>query len=222
MRTQKASLRIQWVMQVLRAQLGYLAMSHSTCWPHDVDLSEKLEQLPSSYDMVGCRPLSFREVTHVASRGDHPARFEWLIAKYPELRPEHLHHPLIRNDAFWVRMILETSTARCRRAFPRTRPGLALLPTTSANHPETATPCCGTRTAPIGSSTRWSTDRLARGRREHEGERLSPGHPGSHYLPPQKTHKRDDVPNLLFSSSTRVSSTHSSNARRRPRGAEPR
>lgn len=29
---------------------------------------------------------------------------EWLQHRYPELRPEELHHPLIRNDAFWVRL----------------------------------------------------------------------------------------------------------------------
>lgn len=32
----------------------------------------------------------------------------WLIERYPDLRPEHLHHPLIRNDAFWVRLITDT------------------------------------------------------------------------------------------------------------------
>jgi phytanoyl-CoA hydroxylase len=29
----------------------------------------------------------------------------WLTDRYPDLRPEHLHHPLIRNDAFWVRLV---------------------------------------------------------------------------------------------------------------------
>ena len=31
----------------------------------------------------------------------------WLINKYPDLRPEHFHHPLIRHDAFWVRLITD-------------------------------------------------------------------------------------------------------------------
>ena len=30
---------------------------------------------------------------------------DWLLAKNPGLRPEQLHHNLIRNDAFWVRLI---------------------------------------------------------------------------------------------------------------------
>jgi phytanoyl-CoA hydroxylase len=35
------------------------------------------------------------------------AHVEWLGRKYPELRPEEYHHPLMRNDAFWVRMVTE-------------------------------------------------------------------------------------------------------------------
>ncbi|MFF1649993.1 phytanoyl-CoA dioxygenase family protein [Streptomyces sp. NPDC058240] len=35
------------------------------------------------------------------------AHVEWLTRKYPDLRPEHFHHPLIRNDAFWARLVSE-------------------------------------------------------------------------------------------------------------------
>ena len=30
---------------------------------------------------------------------------DWLLEKNPGLRPEHLHHHLMRNDPFWVRLI---------------------------------------------------------------------------------------------------------------------
>ncbi|MER7173076.1 phytanoyl-CoA dioxygenase family protein [Streptomyces mesophilus] len=33
------------------------------------------------------------------------AHVAWLTQKYPDLRPEHFHHPLIRNDAFWARVV---------------------------------------------------------------------------------------------------------------------
>lgn len=39
----------------------------------------------------------------LVAEGDRHVR--WLMARYPELRPEHLHHPLIRDDAFWVRLV---------------------------------------------------------------------------------------------------------------------
>ncbi|MEQ9238028.1 phytanoyl-CoA dioxygenase family protein [Coleofasciculus sp. E2-BRE-01] len=32
---------------------------------------------------------------------------DWLIKNYPQLRPEHLHHPLMRDDAFWVRLVTD-------------------------------------------------------------------------------------------------------------------
>jgi phytanoyl-CoA hydroxylase len=32
---------------------------------------------------------------------------EWLGRRYPQLRPEDYHHPLMRNDAFWVRMVTD-------------------------------------------------------------------------------------------------------------------
>jgi phytanoyl-CoA hydroxylase len=38
----------------------------------------------------------------VSEMRDHTA---WLIRKYPDLRPEHFHHPLLRDDAFWVSVV---------------------------------------------------------------------------------------------------------------------
>jgi len=35
------------------------------------------------------------------------AHVEWLGRRYPHLRPEEYHHPLMRNDAFWVRMVTD-------------------------------------------------------------------------------------------------------------------
>ncbi|MFF9812342.1 phytanoyl-CoA dioxygenase family protein [Streptomyces sp. NPDC014006] len=32
---------------------------------------------------------------------------EWLGRRYPHLRPEEYHHPLMRNDAFWVRLVTD-------------------------------------------------------------------------------------------------------------------
>lgn len=37
--------------------------------------------------------------------GEAREHIEWLQNRYPQLRPEELHHPLIRNDAFWVRLV---------------------------------------------------------------------------------------------------------------------
>jgi hypothetical protein len=40
----------------------------------------------------------------------------WLQARHPSLRPEHFHHPLMRDDAFWVRLVTDdrlVSIVRC-------------------------------------------------------------------------------------------------------------
>ncbi|MBT2470892.1 phytanoyl-CoA dioxygenase family protein [Streptomyces sp. ISL-66] len=46
-----------------------------------------------------------RDVIPVDLIDEARSHIEWLMEKYPDVRPEHLHHPLIRNDAFWVRLI---------------------------------------------------------------------------------------------------------------------
>ncbi|MGW4887572.1 phytanoyl-CoA dioxygenase family protein [Streptomyces murinus] len=40
----------------------------------------------------------------VAEAREHVA---WLGRRYPHLRPEEYHHPLMRNDAFWVRLVTD-------------------------------------------------------------------------------------------------------------------
>ena len=34
--------------------------------------------------------------------------YHWLRTKFSEFRPEHLHHPLMRDDAFWVRVVTDS------------------------------------------------------------------------------------------------------------------
>ncbi|XP_065834581.1 uncharacterized protein [Oscarella lobularis] len=29
---------------------------------------------------------------------------DWIMAKYPQFPPEHLHHPILRGDPFWMRL----------------------------------------------------------------------------------------------------------------------
>jgi ectoine hydroxylase-related dioxygenase (phytanoyl-CoA dioxygenase family) len=37
--------------------------------------------------------------------GETSHHVDWLLEKNPGLRPEHLHHYLVKNDPFWVRLI---------------------------------------------------------------------------------------------------------------------
>lgn len=49
----------------------------------------------------------FRNVIDADLIGEARDHVEWIQRQHPQLRPEHLHHPLMRDDAFWVRLITD-------------------------------------------------------------------------------------------------------------------
>ncbi|MCF3172864.1 phytanoyl-CoA dioxygenase family protein [Streptomyces sioyaensis] len=48
-----------------------------------------------------------RDVLDPALVAEAREHIEWLGRRYPRLRPEEYHHPLMRNDAFWVRLVTD-------------------------------------------------------------------------------------------------------------------
>ena len=50
----------------------------------------------------------FRNVLDPELIAESRSHIEWLAQRYPELRPEHYHHPLMRDDAFWVRLVTDS------------------------------------------------------------------------------------------------------------------
>ncbi|GAB3740981.1 hypothetical protein GCM10027598_71260 [Amycolatopsis oliviviridis] len=77
-----------------------------------VDALEKAAQEYSSQGFAIIRDVLPPALLQAAD--EHLA---WLTKKYPDLRPEHFHHPLIRNDAFWVRLITDSRLATIARHF---------------------------------------------------------------------------------------------------------
>ena len=47
----------------------------------------------------------FRDVIDQALVEESRQHIEWLLSKHPELRPEQLHHYLMTDDPFWVRLV---------------------------------------------------------------------------------------------------------------------
>ncbi len=47
----------------------------------------------------------FRNVLDQELIADARRHVEWLMEKNPHLRPEQFHHPLMRNDPFWARLV---------------------------------------------------------------------------------------------------------------------
>lgn len=47
----------------------------------------------------------FRDVVDMGLIEEMRGHVDWLLKKHPDLRPEQLHHSLITDDPFWVRVI---------------------------------------------------------------------------------------------------------------------
>ncbi|MET8244088.1 phytanoyl-CoA dioxygenase family protein [Streptomyces sp. NPDC005202] len=124
---------------------------------------------------------------------------DWLTAKYPQLRPEHFHHPLIRNDAFWVRLISDPRLVDIGEYF--LGPDLACF----TAHYICKPPYDGQpvlwhqdgaywKLAPMNALTVWLA--VDESTTENGCLRMIPG---SHELPLYEPNLRTDKPNMLFS-----------------------
>ncbi|MFE0508566.1 phytanoyl-CoA dioxygenase family protein [Streptomyces sp. NPDC058964] len=124
---------------------------------------------------------------------------KWLERKYPDLRPEHFHHPLIRHDAFWVRMIADPALVDIAEFF--LGPNLASF----TSHYICKPPYDGQpvlwhqdgaywKLMPMEALTVWVA--IDASTTENGCLRMIPG---SHRLPLHDPSLRVDEPNMLFS-----------------------
>jgi phytanoyl-CoA hydroxylase len=125
---------------------------------------------------------------------------DWLIKKHPNLRPEHLHHPLIRDDAFWVRLVTDHrlldiaelflgSNLACFTAHYICKPPFDGYPVLW--HQDGAY----WKLEPMEGITLWLA--VDESTSENGCLRMIPG---SHKLPLQMPESRTNTPNMLFSS----------------------
>ncbi|MER5951010.1 phytanoyl-CoA dioxygenase family protein [Streptomyces sp. NPDC001904] len=156
-----------------------------------------LEQAAAEYEEHG-----FAIIRNVIPEGlldEARAHVAWLTAKYPELRPEHFHHPLIRNDAFWVRLISDPRLVDVAEYF--LGPDLACF----TAHYICKPPYDGQpvlwhqdgaywKLAPMNALTVWLA--VDESTTENGCLRMIPG---SHRLPLYEPNLRTDRPNMLFS-----------------------
>ncbi|MCM2390471.1 phytanoyl-CoA dioxygenase family protein [Streptomyces albipurpureus] len=126
---------------------------------------------------------------------------DWLIHKYPDLRPEHFHHPLIRNDAFWARLVSDPRLVDIAEFF--LGPDLACF----TAHYICKPPYDGQPVLWHQDGAYWALDPMEaltvwlavdESSTENGCLRMIPG---SHQLPLHKPSARTDEPNMLFSTS---------------------
>ena len=124
----------------------------------------------------------------------------WLGRKYPDLRPEHYHHPLMRDDAFWVRLVTDPRLLDIAEAI--LGPDLACF---TAHYickpPHTGQPVFWHQDAaywqltPVDALTVWLA--VDESSTENGCLRIIPG---SHSEPLEAPELRVDTPNMLYSS----------------------
>ncbi|MET7437477.1 phytanoyl-CoA dioxygenase family protein [Streptomyces sp. NPDC004082] len=129
------------------------------------------------------------------------AHVDWLTRKYPDLRPEHFHHPLIRNDAFWARLVSDRRLVDIAEFF--LGPDLACF---TAHYickpPYDGQPVLWHQDgaywtlSPMEALTVWLA--VDESTTENGCLRMIPG---SHELPLHKPSSRTDTDNMLFSAS---------------------
>ncbi|GAB7180210.1 ectoine hydroxylase-related dioxygenase phytanoyl-CoA dioxygenase (PhyH) family [Kitasatospora sp. Ki12] len=161
-----------------------------------IDRAE-LERLKADYQEQGFAVI--RNVIPEDLIAEARSHVEWLMSRYPDLRPEHLHHPLIRNDAFWVRLITDPRLVDIAEAF--LGPDLACF----TAHYICKPPHDGQSVLWHQDGAYWKLDPMEAltvwlavdaSNRENGCLRMIPG---SHRLPLHEPSLRTDVPNMLFS-----------------------
>ncbi|MGW6843862.1 phytanoyl-CoA dioxygenase family protein [Streptomyces sp. NPDC054958] len=156
-----------------------------------------LEQAAAEYEERGFAII--RNVIPEDLLEEARSHVEWLTSKYPELRPEHLHHPLIRNDAFWVRLVTDPRLAKIGQHF--LGPNLACFTAHYICKPSyDGQPVFwhqdGSywKLAPMQALTVWLA--IDESTTANGCLRMIPG---SHKLPLHAPNLRTDKPNMLFS-----------------------
>ena len=141
----------------------------------------------------------FRNVIDEALLEEINDHYSWLRQKFPEFRPEHLHHPLMRDDAFWVRVVTDSrlldiaelflgKNLACFTAHYICKPpfdGQAVL-----WHQDGAY----WKLEPMQAATLWLA--VDESTPENGCLRMIPG---SHRMPLHKIKVRNDIPNMLSS-----------------------
>ncbi|REG58530.1 ectoine hydroxylase-related dioxygenase (phytanoyl-CoA dioxygenase family) [Paraburkholderia sp. BL6669N2] len=142
----------------------------------------------------------FRNVIDSGLIAEAKTHFIWLREKFPEFRPEHLHHPLMRDDAFWVRLVTDSRLLDLAELF--LGPNLACFTAQYICKP----PIDGQavlwhqdgsywKLSPMEAASLWLA--VDESSTENGCLRIIPG---THKLPLRKLVLRSDTPNMLMSS----------------------
>lgn len=144
----------------------------------------------------------FRNVIDSDLVAEADRHVRWLMAKYPELRPEHYHHPLMRDDAFWVRLVSDERLLDIAQLF--LGPDLACF----TAHYICKPPADGQPVLWHQDGAYWNLEPMEALTLWLAVDRTTPENgclrmiPGSHLIPLERPELRTDTPNMLFSAAS--------------------
>jgi phytanoyl-CoA hydroxylase len=132
----------------------------------------------------------------IGEAGDH---VDWLQTKHPDLRPEHLGHTLMTEDAFWVRLISDPRLLDIAERF--IGPNIALF----ASHYISKPPFDGQPVLWHQDGSYWPLEPMEVVTLWLAVDDSTPENgcmrviPGTHHMDLQALHKMTDTPNVLSS-----------------------
>lgn len=141
----------------------------------------------------------FRNVIDPELLMEADEHLRFLAKKYPGLRPEHYHHPLMRDDAFWVRLVTDSRLLDIAELF--LGPNLASF----TSHYICKPPETGQAVLHHQDGAYWKLSKMNGITLWLAIDASTPENgclqmiPGTHRLPLQDLRMRDDVPNMLYS-----------------------
>ena len=160
-------------------------------------LSDNQSHIKQQYERDGF--AVFQNVLHPDLIQETSNHIDWLLEKHPELRPEHLHHRLVADDPFWVRLISDERLLDIAEIFVGSN--IALF----ASHYISKPPSDGKAVlwhqdgsywplAPMEVVTLWLA--VDDSTPENGCMRVIPG---THTMPIHQMKRRTDIPNVLNS-----------------------
>jgi ectoine hydroxylase-related dioxygenase (phytanoyl-CoA dioxygenase family) len=157
-----------------------------------------IEQAIEQYERDGF--FVFRGVIDEDLVAEADRHVRWLTARYPELRPEHLHHPLMRDDAFWVRLVSDERLLDIAQIF--LGPDIVCF----TAHYICKPPLDGHPVLWHQDGAYWKLEPMDALTLWLAIDATTPANgclrmiPGSHKIPLEKPELRSDPPNMLYSS----------------------
>lgn len=129
--------RMTWLRTVTHARATFLPRASPREYSSSYSVAARdWQQHRREYETEGFTIL--RNVVDEHLVAEMRQHVDFLSTRFPSLPPEHWHHPILRNDAFWVRVVSDACMLACAKHVVselEAGPGIALFSSHYFNKP---------------------------------------------------------------------------------------